>query len=177
MDIVKSDGHFQRISSGRFDDYFNEMEKFNGSVTDLLLNNDSTVVYHLDKNRINSNFPEPCLRPLFLGANYHDGHSEGDFKIIIQDVVNRRGPWVLFRPPGSNERIFYLQNMVFPHNFKPKFEEDVENPGKIDNFYLIRGNPLEVFDIFRAVGYEFVDHPISKNLFDELEKLEYLALH
>ena len=90
---------------------------------------------------------------------------------VVQDVTRRLGPWVLFAPPGSDERTFFLQHLVFPHLLPPKFEIQVANPLKIRSRYYHIGDPHEVFNEFRAHGYEFVDEVMPVERYEELEEL------
>lgn len=126
----------------------------------MLLENESTAIYHLDCENIDSLGDDLFIRPLLLGVNYHNGHSEGDYKVIVQNIPERKGPWVLFKPTNSIEKTFYLQHMAFPKLMKPKFEEEVANPLKIKSRYLYNGNPLEIFESFKESGFSFVDSPL-----------------
>src|SRR3989344_4954288 len=137
---------FGRIRPDKIDEFFGVAKHFEGSLVELLLNRESTVIYHIDFNYIGRLGDESFLRPVLLGANYHKGHSEGRYKIIVQNVFERKGPWVLFRPPGSNNKTFYLQDVSLPGLVKPEFGEVEVNPLKIRNRYLHRGNSSAIFE-------------------------------
>lgn len=152
--------------------------EFDGSLARLLLNSPATAVYHLSASNQRSlgiHAGEGLYIPqILLGVNYSGGaHSEGEHKIVIQDVATRRGPWVLYAPPGSHERTFYLQDVVFPHHVLPRFDESEDAPLKIRRRFYHSGDPMEIFKHFQALGYEFVDHTISEGRLDELEDLHY----
>ncbi len=161
---------FFKIPPDRLDEVMTPGELFNRSIADLLLNNESTALYHLDPANtynLGNNF---YLQPVLLGVNYHHGHSEGDYKILVQNLPERKGPWVLFRPSGSMEDTFYLQDMVFPRNFKPTFSEDVANNLKINERYFHRGDPLAIFEHFKQAGFKFINEPMSQ---DHIDKVGY----
>ena len=150
------------IPPNRLDEYFEKGEWFNGTLAELLLQNERTAVYHIDPERtfflgdVNEYYKQ-----LFLGANYNgNAHSEGKYRIVVQNVQERKGPYVLFNPPGANERTFYLQSV--DRLFEPKFEEMCPVPGKILSWYLCRGNPLQIFEDFRNLGFSFKDEPMTK---------------
>ncbi|MCX6814268.1 MAG: hypothetical protein NTY20_01265 [Candidatus Aenigmarchaeota archaeon] len=156
------------IQFGNLDMVFNATKKYPGTAAELLLNNESTAIYHLDPGNTFC-LRAVYIRPIILGVNYHHGHSEGDHKIIVQNIPERKGPWVMFRLPGSKERTFYLQDMVFPRMFPPTFDEELKAPGKIKERYLHKGDPLEIFSDFKKLGFEFVNEPMSKEYMEEVE--------
>jgi hypothetical protein len=151
-----------------FFDAFDAQRKYDGSLADLLLGNESTVVYHLNKSITNQFRGQKEIRPILLGANCHRGHSEGNYKIIVQNIPERKGPWVLHRPPGSEEKTFFLQDMVFPGMIKPKFEENQAAPAKVRKYYLHKGDPLEIFDSFKKSGFSFVDAPMTEEYMERV---------
>jgi hypothetical protein len=160
------------------DAYFGGQWHPERTLADVLLENDATAIYHIDPTRFWS-FPEdyqgrPHLRPLLLGVNYHLGHSEGDYKVVVQNIPQRKGPWVLFRPPSSDEHSFYLQNLVYTGH-APEFSEDVANIPKINDFYLFRGDPLQIFADFQARGFTFRDEPMPTSRYSELMELAFQA--
>ena len=138
--IVDDVGPHTRIRPHEWERIFQEHSKFNGNLADLLLDNEATAVFHVDSTLIVN--PEDIrtqhARALLLGVNYHEqhgmGHSEGYHKIVVQNIPERKGPYVLFRPPGYDEDTFYLQDMVFPDLAEPQFQEHVSAPGKIRNY-------------------------------------------
>lgn len=180
--LIKWQVPYDQIAPQKIDEYFERGEEFiSGTLADLLLDNDQTAVFHVDANRTQTlGSPEDppaitYMKPLLLGVNYHMGHSEGNHKIVVQNVPERKGPYVLFHPPGSRERKFYLQDVAFPRSCKPKFEEDVANPLKIRRFYLFRGDPLQIFRDFKRAGYKFKDKAMSERHYDNLGDLSRKA--
>ena len=180
------------LAPEQIDDFFAENHEVDEDLGTVLLENESLAIYHLNVNRYDQFFtsddeqrreldtPIPSgklLRPVLLGVNYHLGHSEGYHKIIVQDVVRGIGPWVLFHPPGSNQKVFYLQDMVFPFAQKPRFEESVANSLKIQHHLFFRGDPMRIFMDFEKAGYVFNDGKIAEGLFDELSDLSYKSQH
>lgn len=158
---------YEQINPKKIDEYFEKGKEFERNLSDLLLENFSTAIFHVCPKRLDylgdsKNPIKTFMQPLLLGVNYHKGHSEGDYKIVVQNLREKKGPWVLFRPPNLNEDTFYLQDMVFPRIVKPKFEENVCNPLKINNFYVFRGDPLRIFEDFKRRGFKFVDEPMSE---------------
>ena len=174
-------GSHTRIRPHEWNKIFSERPKINGTLADLLLNNEATAVFHVDPTQVSFLGTDPedkenqFVRTLLLGVNYHGGHSEGDYTIVVQNIPERKGPYVLIRPPDSNEMAFYLQHMVFPTSMEPKFQEHVANPQKIHRYYLHRGNPLQIFEDFRAKGFTFVDGRMDPTHFDRLCDLVYEA--
>ena len=174
-------GPFERISPQEWNRIFSERAKFDGTLADLLLNNESTAVLHLDSSQVGNLGTDPenelmeYIKPLLLGVNYHNGHSEGDYKIVVQNIPERKGPYVLFSPPDSNVTTFHLQDMVFPDLDEPRFQESVANSLKIRSFYLHRGNPLQIFEDFRAKGFDFVDTRMDIAQYEKLLGQSYNA--
>ncbi len=159
---------YDKIEPSNIDDYFEKGEEYQGSLATLLLENESTAIFHVDNDRTFKMGDQDYMEAFLLGVNYHDGHSEGDYKIVVQDVAEEKGPWVLFRPPGSDERTFYLQHPVFPGLYNPKFEKNVANPLKIKHFYLFRGNPKKTFEDFEVAGYNFVNDAMPEEEYRRL---------
>ncbi|MCJ7816369.1 MAG: hypothetical protein MUP55_00800 [Candidatus Aenigmarchaeota archaeon] len=147
---------------------FNATKKYQGSIAELLLNNESTAIYHLNPENTFCLGDSVYIRPVLLGVNYHNGHSEGQHKIIVQNIPEKKGPWVIFRPLGSEERKFYLQNMIFPRTFPPEFQEESDAPAKILKRYLHKGNPLEIFSDFEKAGFKFVNEPMTEEYLEEV---------
>lgn len=177
-ELIKWKRPYDNIDPAKIDEYFENGENVDISLSDLLLNNDSTAIFHVSPDRVyHLGDPESpiatYLKYLLLGVNYNNGHSEGKYKIIVQNIPELKGPWVLFRPPNSNENTFHLQDMIFPETTKPKFEGDVGNPLKILSFYLFRGDPLKVFKDFEEAGFEFVDVPMTEEHLDHLQHMVY----
>ncbi len=176
VELIKWEIPYDKIEPGNMQDYFKRGERTSDTLADLLLKSDSTAIFHMDPNRLAhlgdpKNPVKTYMRPLLLGVNYHRGHSEGGYKIVVQDIPQRKGPWVLFRPPGSNEDTFYLQDVIFPGIVRASFSEDVANPLKIKRFYLCSGNPLEIFESFQRRGFKFVDQPMSEEHYERLSVL------
>lgn len=178
-ELIRLTHHYEQIHPEERDKYFEAGEDFKDGLADLLLENDSTAVFHVDPKRLSylgdpKNPVKIFMKPVLLGVNYHHGNSDGDYKIIVQNIPERKGPWVLFRPPGSKEKAFYLQD-VTPVISDPRFKEDVANPLKIKRHYLYRGDPLKIFKAFEEKGFNFVDKPMSKEHYDNLLNLSYLS--
>lgn len=172
-DELPSPKWYSRIQSDKLDEIFAKAKKYPDSLVDLLLNNESTAVYHLDPTNtycLGDKSNPVFIRPVLLGVNYHEGHSEGAYKIVVQNIPKRKGPWVLFKPPGSREDTFYLQNMILPEIWKPEFREEVDNVLKISKRYLHKGDPLDIFLQFQEAGFKFVDKPMSR---EYMEKVVY----
>lgn len=155
---------YNRIRPECLDEFFSLPTMHHDNFVDLLLDGESIAVYHLDPDNVRylgnpqtDPYATPYVQPLLLCANYHNGHSEGDHKIIIQNIPDKKGPWVLYRPPGSHNSTFHFHDVVFPDQLEPKFEEEVANPLKILYRYLHKGDPLEIFEQFREAGFDFVD--------------------
>jgi len=162
-DFYITEGQFySRIRPDKLDEFFDVAIPEERTLAEVLLQDESAAVYHLDLENLGRLGDAVFVQPLLLGANYHKGHSEGKHKIIVQDVSARRGPWVLFRPSGSGEKTFYLQDMVSPGLAEPQFAGDVANPSKIRRRFLHLGDPQLIFRSFRDQGFTFVDKPMSK---------------
>lgn len=155
------------------EDYFRTGWHPECDLAQLLLENESTVVYHVDPSRLDA-FGR--VEELLLGVNYHYAHSEGWYTIVVQNIPERRGQWVLFRPPGSEETTFYLDRVgAHMRRFKPEFEEMEANPGKVEQRFLYKGDPLQIFTDFQAQGFRFVDTPMPDDRYQELYALSRAA--
>ena len=166
--------YFDRVKPRRLGEFFNSFQSkqvYNGPLSDLLLNNKSTAVYHLSASNIGLLGEDlKFVEPMLLGVNYHEGHSEGKHKIVVQNIPQRKGPWVLHRPPGSEEKTFFLQDMVFPRMMPPTFNQFVDAPLKINKYFLHRGNPLEIFESFKDAGFSFEDKAMTE---EYMKKIGY----
>ncbi len=171
--LIKWQHAYEKVPPEQLEEYMKKGEPINQTLAELLLSTDSAAVFHVDPTRTKTLGEQTYMEPLLLGANYHKAHSEGDHKIIVQNIPERRGPWVLFRPPGSDEHIFYLQHLM-PGIVEPKFEEDVANPNKhFGCFYLFCGDSLQIFEDFRSQGFDFVDHTMTEEHYEHLEDLSW----
>jgi len=174
-------GPHTRVHPNEWDKIFSGRPKFDGTLADLLLNNEATSVFHVDPTQVDFLGTEPedkenqFVRTILLGVNYHRGHSKGDYKIVVQNIPERKGPYVLIRPPNSNETTFYLQDMTFPYSVEPQFQEDVSTPGKIRKSYLHRGDPLQIFKDFEAKCFTFIDGKMDEAHYDRLVRLVHRA--
>lgn len=136
-------------------------ELYSGNIAELLLQSPSTAVMH---------FSEPAegddARGIMMAVNYHDGHSEGHHKIVVQDPSHpENGQWELWVPPGSGNRTFFKRANLFsgePH----EFESMPTNPSKIANFYMHTGSPDEAINDFLAAGFTFNEELLTYG-FDE----------
>lgn len=169
--LIKWQHAYENIAPAQLDEYFRKGEPVNQTLAELLLNNDSAAIFHVEPSRTRTIREQEYMEPLLLGVNYHKAHSEGDYKIIVQNIPERRGPWVLFRPPSSDEHTLYLQSLI-PGIGKPKFKDNVANPNKhFGCFYLFSGNPLQIFEDFKKKGFSFVDHAMPEGHYEHLERL------
>ncbi len=160
-----------RIKPDRVKDVFDKGRPFESNFVDLLFNNLDCVVYHVDPSNIGKLREDSFIRPVMMGVSYRFGHSECKNKTLINDVSSRRGPFVLFNPPGANQKTFYLQHPYLP-SFKPEFEEYESNPLKIEGRFLYLGDAFKIFEDFKKKGYDFKNYPMDLNKWDELENLD-----
>ena len=165
--LIKVEHASDAIRGGEVDRYFDDHDIVNGSLADILLKDRATAIYHVDPERFAW---RDELQLLPIGINYHCAHDSGYFRTVVQDVAERKGPWVLFNPPKSDNATLYLQDMCDPDG-EPEFEDDVANPLKVKNFYLFRGDPLRIFRDFEEKGFNFVNDPMSEGEFKRLMKL------
>lgn len=155
-----------QITQENVHNYFGS-EKINSSLADILLVNPATVIYHIDSRRM---IGENEFYLLPLGVNYHNTDNSLCFRTMVQDVQNKKGPWTLFNPPFSSNKIFYLQGINL--NEPRSFEYEVRNLSKIKKFYVFRGDPFKIFRDFREKGFCFTDNTMSKDESQRLLKLE-----
>jgi len=137
------------------------LEAYDGSIADLLLSSPSTAVMHFEKPE------DDAWRgwSIMMAVNYHDGHSEGHHKIVVQDPSKiEDGQWELWIPPESNNRKFYRRKL---YDDKPyPFEKSPANPGKIRDFYVHFGDSGSALDDFKDAGFEFSEESPGDWLFD-----------
>ncbi len=171
MPHLKCPHPYRQTTPAELERLFAETAPKEGTLAELLLNHESTAIFHVDPERTSEAGSQHFVKPILLGVNYHHGHSEGDYKVVVQNILEQKGPYVLFRPPGSEEKTLYLQDLVFPTTFPPKFKEQVDNPMKIHHYYLFRGEPLQVFDDFRKAGFNFSEQAMTNEHYVQLEKL------
>ncbi|MBI2106352.1 hypothetical protein HYT57_00030 [Candidatus Woesearchaeota archaeon] len=171
-EIIYLDPVPAHISQVDLERLFEREERFQGTLAELLLNNPATVVYHVDPETTYSHGDAKYVEQLILGANYHNSVDGGDHKIIVQHIPERKGPWVFFiPPPGSNEKVFHLQDLNLLTGVA-KFQEMVhDSVAKIKRFYLHRGNSLQIFEDFKARVFSFVDKAMPEERYEELEGL------
>jgi hypothetical protein len=143
-------------------DAFFRNDPYEGLIVDLLLNTESCAVMHVGETNT-SPFRQGTYDLSLLGVNYTNGHSEGMYKIVVQDVEERRGPWVLYRPPGSKNKIFTLQDVSIP-SLPGVFSKAPANIRKIDTWYIARGDAQDIFREFSQRGFRFnPSHPAAQN--------------
>ncbi len=171
MTLIKCAHPYRQTTPAELERLFVESAPKEGTLAELLLNHESTAIFHVDPERTSEAGGHHFVKPILLGVNYHYGHSEGDYKIVVQNIPEQKGPYVLFRPPGNEEKTFYFQHLVFPGLFPPKFEDSVAAPLKIHHYYLFQGNPLQIFDDFRKAGFEFREQAMSEEHQDRLYTL------
>lgn len=170
-EIIYLDPVPANISQVDLERLFEREERIQETLAELLFNNPATVVYHVDSEITYSHGDARYVEKLILGANYHNSVDGGDHKIIVQHIPERKGPWVFFIPPNPNERVFYLQDLNQLTRIA-KFQEEVHDSiTKIKKFYLHKGNPLQIFEDFKALGFSFVNEAMPTERFDELDDL------
>ena len=136
------------------------------SIAEVLLNNISTAVYSLAP-AVDWDGKEKIIAT-YTAVNDHQASSEGAYRIMVQDVVNRRGQWVLWAPPGTNNTIFYWEGKTFTTR-QNAFSECHVNAAKLkQELYWWNSNPLSVFGSFEALGYKFVDSLMPDDVRDTL---------
>lgn len=101
--LTKWEIPYERVRHEDLDEYFRS--GIDQDLAELLLHNVSTAIFHVDAQRTDClGDPEDSAlvyaKPLLLGVNYHLGSSEGYHKIVVQNIPERKGPYVLFRPLG-----------------------------------------------------------------------------
>lgn len=139
------------------------------TIAEILLQNPSTAIMHFenpgDREEING---------VMIGVNYHSGHSEGWHKIIVQDPTSpAAGQWMLWAPPGADNRTFYRRALSL--DGQPyRFEETPTNPEKIGNYVLHAGPSDEAVTSFEGLGFKFIDKLLSPES-DEYERLHALS--
>lgn len=124
---------------------------FEGSVADLLLASPSTAIMHHEEPK-----EDGMSWGTMLAVNYHNGHSEGHHKIVVQDPSRvAEGQWELWIPPGSLNRTFYRR--VLLRGTPYRFEKSPTNPGKIRHYYVHVGDSADAISDFQSAGFEFSD--------------------
>lgn len=136
-----------------------EPEQFEGSIADLLLQSPSTAIMHFEAPAENCDENEPMFSNM-IAVNYHDGHSEGYHKIVVQDPLQQEiGQHELWIPPGLNNRIFrprlYLGSAT-------AFEKYPANPDKIKKYYIHFGPSDEAYTSFEQAGFIISDEPRTR---------------
>jgi hypothetical protein len=132
-------------------------EALSESVAEVLLSTPSSVIMHfgepVDTGNSKVGFRSQYL---MMAANYHRGHSEGLHKIIVQNPDKpEEGQWILWTPPGSNNKTFYRRASLA--NTPYGFEERATNSGKINEFFVHTGAADEAIGSFEDLGYTFSD--------------------
>lgn len=136
-------------------------------LVDFLLTTSSLALYILAEPSQN---PFPGFASLVLhAANLSHGHSEGHDTVLVQNFVNRVGPWVLIKP--SENRDFYLQNVTLPYAAEATFQSELDTPSKIGKRYICFPKyPEEIFHAFTEQKYQFHDTKMPEALYRELTK-------
>lgn len=171
MTLIRCPHPYRQTTPAELERLFVESAPKEGTLAELLLNHESTAIFHVDPERTSEAGGQHFVKPILLGVNYHHGHNAGHYKIVVQNIPEQKGPYVLFRPPGSEEKTLYLQHLECPGAFPPTFGDDVDAPTKIHHYYLFRGNPLQIFDDFRKAGFEFREQAMSEEHHGRLYKL------
>lgn len=133
-------------------------EIYDGDIASLLLDSPSTAIMHYDEPDIDNGKQSGVM----MAINYHDAHSEGDHQIVVQDPhAKEKGQWVLWVPPGSNNKTFYRRSFFRkPH----PFEDRPENPNKTSRVFAHIGNADEAIKSFEDAGYSFSDEYLERSL-------------
>lgn len=136
-------------------------------LVDFLLTTSSLALYTLIAPKDN---PFPGFASLVLhAANLSHGHSEGKNTVLVQNSVNRVGPWTLIKP--SENRDFYLQNVTLPYATEAKFQPELDTLSKIRKRYIcFPHDPEEIFDAFKQQNYQFFDTRMPEELYRKLTK-------
>ncbi len=131
------------------------------SLPNFLTSSPSTAIYWINKYDTDPTLKRGFVfcQTLLLAVNYHMGHSEGKHKTVVQDVINRIGPWVLFAPPGSDNKTFHLEDVTFPGYAQPRFSDSVANPLKIKKYFVT--DEYNATAEFVKAGYSFIDTAMS----------------
>lgn len=141
-----------------YPDSGSEPQAYALSIAEILLKNPSTAIMH---------FEDPAgaeeVNGTMIGVNYHDGHSEGWHKIILQDLSQpEAGQWMLWTPPGAHNKTFYRRALPFSLDGQPfEFESIPTNPEKIGRYVLHAGPSNEGINSFKELGFEFIDEILS----------------
>jgi hypothetical protein len=127
----------------------------NANIANLLINNESTAVYALSGRLGRTTNQLIFEQGAMMAVNYHNGHSEGHHRIVIQNPRNKKaGQEILWCPPESNNTEFMHRKQLLSD--KPyEFEESPCNSLKIRNHWLYTGSPADARAHFTARGFTF----------------------
>lgn len=160
--------------AGELDKFIKSNKQVKDSLADLLLKTPNSVILHADperKRRIDEVLTGRYLDLRLMGQNFNEG-ADGTlrYRLIVQDVNEGRGPWVLFDPEG-NYKTFHLMHhrasrTVFPRYLKIPDMENFEG----ERFVYI-GRTDKVFSDFRKKGYSFSDDEMPETIYDHYEDL------
>ncbi len=148
------------------------------SIAEVLLQTQSSAIMHFEPPVPSGNpLTEPSSKGLMLAANYHNGHSEGKYKIVLQDPSNPEvGQWLLWAPPDSDNKTFYKRASFYGSGNGYGFENSPTNPEKIHNYFMHSGTTDEAIQSFRELGFTFVDRILGADYDDpEYERLRALT--
>ena len=118
-----------------------DLQTLDRSIADLLLESPSTAIMHFRDT--DDDFP--IIRGTMLAVNYHQGHSEGDHLIVLQQPENpEKGQLEINWHPEADKiiRVRHLTSYALRNAFpdaisKPyPFETSPTNPLKIKNYYI-----------------------------------------
>ena len=89
-----------------------------------------------------------------IGANYTDGHSEGQDLVVLQDASKpEEGQWEL--RTNLPDKTLYRRRLMGDRPYP--FEKTPTNPLKIRKYYIHVGPPDEAIQSFKDEGYLFED--------------------
>jgi hypothetical protein len=154
---------YNRIKPEKLEDFFAAAEPVGKTLAELLLKNPCSAIYHLNKNDIGHLGERTFVVPLFMGENFLGPCCDGSWDYIaVQDVQKRIGPWVFYDSIDPEGKSFHLQAAISPVSIEAKFMDEAGDPSRISRRFLHKGNPLEIFEAFKALGFVFIDKPMSK---------------
>lgn len=162
------------IVRGGLDKFLRSNPVVEGSLADILLSVPNSLIVHVDPKitRTGDFVNRSYLSTPLLGQNYNDGI---DFqlrgKIIVQRVWEKKGPWVLFRPPGEDYKTFHLMNTKMKGVIAPEFQRTPDFKNFNGNIFVYTGDPNQIFADFEKVGYSFSNEEMPDKLYDNYEEL------
>lgn len=127
------------------------------SVSEILLNTPSSGIYHVGTQSPDSDSSRGECREFLLAANYHDtGMAEAQSKIVVQDLSDSSGHYVLWTPDSETSNEFFKEDLHrWSSNSTPELAPTVINPLKVENMFYHFGNPNQIMYELKEAGYTF----------------------